>query len=223
MTATTNTADFAAMGKEALRQAMRDAGLSYAKLNNDGMRAALVAHRAAATEAEAEVEVAVAGAWWATSAAATEAEAEVEVAASPSAALAVNVFASMFAPAPAAPAVQQTGTMYVDGKKVDPAAPATKEERKPRARIEKAPAPVVPRPSLKGMKVQKEREVRNGVKRHSEGTVCDNIWLAFDANPAIKAGELQALADANGWNRTNVACEFYAWRKFNGISGRAAK
>lgn len=196
MTATTNTADFAAMGKEALRQAMRDAGLSYAKLNNDGMRAALVAHHAPA------------------------AEAEVEVAASPSAAPAVNVFASMFAPAPA---VQQTGTMYVDGKKVDPAAPATKEERKPRARIEKAPAPVVPRPSLKGMKVQKEREVRNGVKRHSEGTVCDNIWLAFDANPAIKAGELQALADANGWNRTNVACEFYAWRKFNGISGRAAK
>lgn len=198
MTATTNTADFAAMGKEALRQAMRDAGLSYAKLNNDGMRAALVAHHAPAAEAEAEV----------------------EAAASPSAAPAVNVFASMFAPAPA---VQQTGAMYVDGKKVDPAAPATKEERKPRARIEKAPAPVVPRPSLKGMKVQKEREVRNGVKRHSEGTVCDNIWLAFDANPAIKAGELQALADANGWNRTNVACEFYAWRKFNGISGRAAK
>lgn len=199
MTATTNTADFAAMGKEALRQAMREAGLSYSKLNNDGMREALVAHYATTS---------------------TATEAEVEATASPSAAPAVNVFASMFAPAPA---VQQTGTMYVDGKKVDPAAPATKEERKPRARIEKAPAPVVPRPSLKGMKVQKEREVRNGVKRHSEGTVCDNIWLAFDANPAIKAGELQALADANGWNRTNVACEFYAWRKFNGISGRAAK
>lgn len=197
MTATTNTADFAAMGKEALRQAMREAGLSYSKLNNDGMREALVAHYATTS---------------------TATEAEVEATASPSAA--PNVFASMFAPAPA---VQQTGTMYVDGKKVDPAAPATKEERKPRARIEKAPAPVVPRPSLKGMKVQKEREVRNGVKRHSEGTVCDNIWLAFDANPAIKAGELQALADANGWNRTNVACEFYAWRKFNGISGRAAK
>lgn len=199
MTATTNTADFAAMGKEALRQAMREAGLSYSKLNNDGMREALVAHYATTSTAP---------------------EAEVEATASPSAAPAVNVFASMFAPAPA---VQQTGTMYVDGKKVDPAAPATKEERKPRARIEKAPAPVVPRPSLKGMKVQKEREVRNGVKRRSEGTVCDNIWLAFDANPAIKAGELQALADANGWNRTNVACEFYAWRKFNGISGRAAK
>lgn len=199
MTATTNTADFAAMGKEALRQAMREAGLSYSKLNNDGMREALVAHYATTS---------------------TATEAEVEATTSPSAAPAVNVFASMFAPAPA---VQQTGTMYVDGKKVDPAAPATKEERKPRARIEKAPAPVVPRPSLKGMKVQKEREVRNGVKRHSEGTVCDNIWLAFDANPAIKAGELQALADANGWNRTNVACEFYAWRKFNGISGRAAK
>lgn len=192
MTATFNTASVASMGKEALRQAMRDAGLSYSKLNNDGMRAALVAHYT------------------------VEAEVEVEVAAPAS----VNPFANMFAPAPA---VAATGTKYVDGKKVDPAAPVAKEDRKPRARVEKAPAPVVPRPSLKGLKVQKEREVRNGVKRHSVGTVCDNIWLAFDANPTIKAGELAALADANGWNRTNVACEFYAWRKFNGISGRAAK
>jgi hypothetical protein len=197
MTATTNTADFAAMGKEALRQAMRDAGLSYAKLNNDGMRAALVTATATGS---------------------------VEQEVTPAAVPAPNMFATMFNRSVPVGVLKGTNvTTVVDGKRVDPTAPAVKEERKPRARIEKAPAPVVPRPSLKGMKVQKEREVRNGVKRHSEGTVCDNIWLAFDANPAIKAGELQALADANGWNRTNVACEFYAWRKFNGISGRAAK
>lgn len=39
-----NDRNFAEMGKEQLRTACREAGISYGKLNNDGMRAALVAH-----------------------------------------------------------------------------------------------------------------------------------------------------------------------------------
>ena len=205
MTATTNTASkFDAMGKEELRAACREAGVSYSKLNNDGMRAALTAHYAALEVAEAATE---------------EVAAEEEVVHQPAR---PNVFAQMLglesAPLPVGCGA---GTRVVDGKKVDPNASKVKGES--RARVEKNPAPAVPRVSRKGYTIQKEREERNGVKRPSEGTVCGAVWAEFDKNPGIKASELADLADTNGWNRTNVSCEFYAWRKFMGIKGRAAK
>ena len=199
MTATTNTASkFDAMGKEELRAAMREAGLSYSKLNNDGMRASLVAHYAVEETADEQVE---------------EVAEEVAEPARP------NVFAQMLGLAPTPlPASNGNVTRVVDGKKVDPNASKAKGES--RARVEKNPAPAVPRVSRKGYTIQKEREERNGVKRPSEGTVCGNVWAEFDKNPEIKASELADLADTNGWNRTNVSCEYYSWRKFNGIKGR---
>lgn len=202
MTATTNTASkFDAMGKEALRAACREAGISYGKLNNDGMRAALVAHY---EQSEEVVE---------------QAEVKEVVEAAPSR---PSLFASLLNPQAAPASMQaQAATIVRDGKRVE-AAPA-KGKSEPRARTEKPAAPAVPRVSRKGYTIQKEREERNGVKRPSEGTVCGNVWAEFDKNPEIKAGELATLADANGWNRTNVSCEFYAWRKFMGIKGRAAK
>lgn len=200
---TANTASkFDAMGKEELRAAMREAGISYSKLNNDGMRAALVAHYAKAEQA-AEV----------------EAEEEEETRPTSNGMSFAQILG--MAPMPAMPASTGPVTRVVDGKKVEAKAPKAKGE--PRTRSDKPAAPVVPRVSRKGYTIQKEREERNGVKRPSEGTVCGNVWAEFDKNPEIKAGELQALADEHGWNRTNVSCEFYAWRKFMGIKGRAAK
>jgi len=203
MTANTNTASkFDAMGKEELRAACRETGVSYSKLNNDGMRAALVAHYAKSEEVAAEV----------------EAEEEEQTSKTRNG----MSFAQMLGMAPvSAPVYSGPVTRVIDGNKVEAKAPKTKGE--PRTRSDKPAAPVVPRVSRKGYTIQKEREERNGVKRPSEGTVCGNVWAEFDKNPEIKAGELQALADENGWNRTNVSCEFYAWRKFMGIKGRAAK
>lgn len=203
MTATANNtaSKFDAMGKEALRAACREAGISYSKLNNDGMRAALVAHYAQSEEVVEQAEV----------------EEVVEAAPSRS-----SLFASLLNPQAVPASMQAQATTIVrDGKRVE-AAPV-KGKSEPRARTEKPAAPAVPRVSRKGYTIQKEREERNGVKRPSEGTVCGNVWAEFDKNPEIKAGELATLADANGWNRTNVSCEFYAWRKFMGIKGRAAK
>lgn len=203
MTATANNtaSKFDAMGKEALRAACREAGISYSKLNNDGMRAALVAHYAQSEEVVEQAEV------------------EEVSEAAPSR---PSLFASLLNPQAVPASMQAQATTIVrDGKRVE-AAPA-KSKSEPRARTEKPAAPAVPRVSRKGYTIQKEREERNGVKRPSEGTVCGNVWAEFDKNPEIKAGELAALADANGWNRTNVSCEFYAWRKFMGIKGRAAK
>lgn len=190
MTATTNTSSkFDAMGKEELRAACRKAGVSYNKLNNDGMRAALVAHYAKFDEQ-----------------------------ASPSQ---KSDFAQMLGltAAPVAPAAL-VGNSYrvVNGKRVE--AKAAKEKGEARSRTERPAAPAVPRVSRKGYTIQKGREERNGVKRPSEGTVCGAVWAEFDKNPEIKAGELADLADANGWNLNNVSCEYYSWRKFNGIKGR---
>ncbi len=125
MAATTNTASkFDAMGKEELRAACREAGVSYSKLNNDGMRAALTAHYAALEVAEAP---------------ALEVAAEGEVVHQPAR---PNVFAQMLdlTPAPL-PVGCGTGTRVV-GKKVDPNASKAKGES--RARVEKNPAPAVP-------------------------------------------------------------------------------
>jgi len=200
MTATASKFD--AMGKEELRAACREAGVSYSKLNNDGMRAALVAHYAKADIAEEQ--------------------AEEEIAPEPKRNGLGFSLAQMMGTAPLpVPTGVGNVTRVVDGKRVEAKSPKAKGE--PRARGDKPAAPAVPRVSRKGYTIQKEREERNGVKRPSEGTVCGAVWAEFDKNPEIKAGELADLADANGWNRTNVSCEFYAWRKFMGIKGRAAK
>jgi len=137
-------------------------------------------------------------------------------------ALTANKWGQLIVGAKAAPVPKPANVVkVVGGKRVDPLAPKPKAERAPRA--DKPAAPVVPRASRKGYTIQKEREERNGVKRPSEGTVCGNVWAEFDKNPEIKAAELATMADENGWNRTNVSCEFYAWRKFMGIKGLAAK
>lgn len=184
----TNANDFAAMGKTELRAACKEHGVkNYGKMNNDGMRAALV--EAAAPKTEAPI---------------------------------ANGWGGLVSSAPViAVAIPKNVVKVVDGKRVDPLAPKPKAERAPRA--DKPAAPVVPRVSRKGYTIQKEREERNGVKRPSEGTVCGDVWTEFNKNPEIKAGELATLADTNGWNRTNVSCEFYAWRKFMGIKGRSSK
>lgn len=65
------------------------------------------------------------------------------------------------------------------------------------------------------------QEQSNGAKRPKAGGVCAAVWAWLDVNPAATLKEAKAAAPANGWNPNNVACEFYQWRKFNGISGRA--
>lgn len=67
-----------------------------------------------------------------------------------------------------------------------------------------------------------EQEERNGVKRPKAGGVCAAVWAWLDANPAATLKEAKAVAPANGWNENNVSCEFYARRKFYGISRTTA-
>lgn len=67
-----------------------------------------------------------------------------------------------------------------------------------------------------------EQEERNGVKRPKAGGVCAAVWAWLDAHPTATLKEAKAAAPANGWNENNVSCEFYARRKFLGISKTTA-
>lgn len=67
-----------------------------------------------------------------------------------------------------------------------------------------------------------EQEERNGIKRPKAGGACAAVWAWLDANPAATLKEAKAAAPAHGWNPNNVSCEFYARRKFLGISRTTA-
>ena len=89
-------------------------------------------------------------------------------------------------------------------------------------------APVVYEPKVAGLKIEKDREERNGIKRPSVGGKCRAVWDAMDelrdANgtpPTAK--QVKEMATERGWNPNNASIEFYQWRKFNGITGRTPK
>lgn len=91
---------------------------------------------------------------------------------------------------------------------------------------EMAPAPVVTTSKPKKAPVPKvertERVEQNGVKRPAPGGLCAAVWEYLDKHPKATAKDLREVAPSKDWNVNNVACEFYQWRKFNGITGRTA-
>ena len=87
---------------------------------------------------------------------------------------------------------------------------------------ETAPAAsTAPAPAPKAKPTPVQQEEQNGVKRPKAGGVCAAVWAWLDTNPGATVKEAKGIAVDHSWNPNNVACEFYAWRKFNGISGRA--
>lgn len=92
------------------------------------------------------------------------------------------------------------------------------------------PLPVAQKPTqvAVGLVIEKDRPTQNGVTRPSAGGRCRAVWDALDAYQR-ETGELptaqtvRELAADEGWNPNNASIEFYQWRKFNGITGRAKK
>lgn len=78
-------------------------------------------------------------------------------------------------------------------------------------------------------KIEKNRPEQNGIKRPSAGGLCRQVWDAMDALREQASGtiptsqQVRTLAAEKGWNLNNTMIEFYQWRKFNGITGRAPK
>jgi len=91
-------------------------------------------------------------------------------------------------------------------------------------KAERESAPAAAKRTSSGLKIEKAREERNGIKKPSVGGQCRAVWDALDAMVAAgtqpTAKQVKALAEERGWNANNASIEFYQWRKFNGIRGR---
>lgn len=89
---------------------------------------------------------------------------------------------------------------------------------------EERSAPAAAKRTSGGLKIEKAREERNGIKKPSVGGQCRAVWDALDdmvaAGTQPTAKQVKALAEERGWNPNNASIEFYQWRKFNGIRGR---
>lgn len=74
------------------------------------------------------------------------------------------------------------------------------------------------------LKIKKDREERNGVKRPSPGGFCAAVWDFCDemnsGGVLPTAADVRNQADAHNWNANNASIEYYNWRKFMGIRGR---
>lgn len=210
----------AEMGKVELRAACKEAGISYGKLDNAGMRAALTA--------KADADAAFA--------------APVRTAPKHDAAHYVELAKKMDLTALGTDGIEGhcpcCGIDLANGvwtqDDANDAAQA-KDWLKQKGSIgclgcngTWGPAPVQPeadRHTGTGLKIEKVREERNGVKRPSAGGKCRAVWDALDALQAeLEEGEkvtsamVKDLANDEGWNPNNASIEFYQWRKFNGIS-----
>jgi len=83
------------------------------------------------------------------------------------------------------------------------------KEQEPVTTVKDKPAPA-----------KTERVKQNGVTRPKAGGLCAAVWAWLDAHPGATAKQVREAAPEQDWNVNNAVCEFYAWRKFNGISGR---
>lgn len=81
-----------------------------------------------------------------------------------------------------------------------------------------------PKAAAKGIKIEKDREEQNGVKRPSVGGACRAVWDVCDKLYADgvmpKPAVIKPIAEEKGWNTNNTVIEMYQWRKFMGIRGR---
>jgi hypothetical protein len=96
-----------------------------------------------------------------------------------------------------------------------------------------SPAPAQAEQATKGLRIEKDREERNGVKMRSTGGACRQVWDALQSMmlhdeatgvasiPTV--ADIKKLATEKGWNVNNASIEYYQWRKFHGITGRGKK
>lgn len=192
------------MGKEELRATCKAAGIAYGKMNNDGMRTALalkdnsqLAPVAKATKAKKE-KVDASPSTIPTHPVVAEPAKQAEKVAEP-----VGTAATLLA-----------GSGLEGSLKVaEPFLKATQE-----AFVNKAAGKTA------GIKIEKDREEKNGVKRPSVGGQCRAVWDYLDANTQGQliptAKQVKEAASAHGWNVNNASIEYYQWRKFHGVRGR---
>lgn len=76
-----------------------------------------------------------------------------------------------------------------------------------------------------GIKIQKDRQERNGVKRPSAGGKCAQLWDLFDAMYAEKGivptpKPAKARSADLGLDPVTTQVQLYRWREFMGFKGK---
>ncbi|QMV29717.1 hypothetical protein [Vibrio phage vB_VnaS-AQKL99] len=76
-----------------------------------------------------------------------------------------------------------------------------------------------------GIKIQKDREERNGVKRPSAGGKCAQLWHLFDAMYGEKGivptpKPAKARSAELGLDPVTTQVQLYRWREFMGFKGK---
>jgi hypothetical protein len=81
--------------------------------------------------------------------------------------------------------------------------------------------PRAPSGTSNGLKIEANRETRNGVTRPSAGGKCRAVWdMLDDIGTKATAKQAREQAATNGFDKTTTMVQFYKWRKFQGIEGR---
>lgn len=75
--------------------------------------------------------------------------------------------------------------------------------------------------STQGLKIERDRPERNGVRRQSAGSIGAKLWELYDrSGPETTLKQAREMAAQAGLNPTSAAIALYNWRKFNGITGK---
>lgn len=197
--------DFASLGKTELRAACKAASISYSKLTNDGMRDALVAHYAKDDKVVYKDGM-------------TQSEAH-------------------NAHCPHCDVHLSNGLLHRDDESYTDGGRSTGQSLWQRDGMVKefecmgcggqfgpecepyVAKAAADRHSGTGLKIEKNREERNGIKRPSAGGKCRAIWDYLDAQVAAGTTPtpklVRAEAESQGWNTNNAVIELYQWRKFS--------
>lgn len=185
------------MGKVELRAACKTAGIAYGKLNNDGMRAALVEHNdAQERHAAADLNDKVFG-----KAPAQTEEVKSEPAQAPQTTSVDKLFDAH--ETDTAAALAQGDAVANQLEVADAVVAAAAAAAKP------------------GLKIEKNRAEQNGITRPSAGGVCAGIWTMLDdLGTSVTLKQAKAFAAAHVFDKVTLTVQFYRWRKFNGIQGR---
>lgn len=78
------------------------------------------------------------------------------------------------------------------------------------------------------VKIEKNRDVKNGVTRPSAGTVCMAVWelcgeMTAKKGSTIALSELVPQAMTRGINQFTARTQYARWRSFNGITNRVTR
>lgn len=212
--------DYASMNAKALRAACKDARISYGSLDTAGMRTALEAHAAQVAAHAAEVLQNMVGTLDAEALAALGENGlgeDAEHAVCPHCGINHKDNGYTTPDDMGANELQDRTLHQLGSQHAEHACMGCGGEWGP-----VRPAYVAPKTSTAtgtGLKIEKDRVARNGVKRPSVGGLCRAVWdwcdaqVAAGVQPTSKGVKAHALVA--GWNGNNATIELYQWRKWS--------